>query len=86
VGEVKASPDLRQALVYVVPLGGIDGDAIVAALNRNAGDLRKQINRSVTLKFSPKLKFVLDTTFDNLDATRALFENETVKRDIEKED
>ena len=86
VGEVKASPDLRQALVYVVPLGGVDGEGIVAALNRNAGDLRKQINKAVTLKFSPKLKFVLDTTFDNLDAARAMFDNETVKRDIAKED
>ena len=86
VGEVQPSPDLRQAIVHVAPLGGQNADGVIAALNRNAGELRHQVNRAVTLKFSPKLKFVLDRTFDNLDEARRIFDNETVQRDIAKED
>ncbi|MEM7242252.1 MAG: 30S ribosome-binding factor RbfA [Pseudomonadota bacterium] len=86
VGEVRPTPDLRQAVVYVVPLGGQEGEATVAALNRNVGELRRAVNKAVTLKFSPKLKFVLDTTFDSLDETRRLFAQERVQRDIAKGD
>ncbi len=86
VGEVQPSPDLRQAIVHVTPLGGQNAKPVIAALNRNAGELRHQINRSVTLKFSPKLKFVLDRTFDNLDEARRIFDDETVQRDIAKDD
>ena len=86
VGEVRPSPDLRQAVVHVAPLGGQNADLVVKALNRNSGELRRQINRNVTLKFSPKLKFVLDRTFDNLDDARRLFDNETVQRDIAKDE
>ena len=66
--------------------GGQNAEPVIAALNRNAGELRHQINRSVTLKFSPKLKFVLDRTFDNLDEARRIFDDETVQRDIAKDD
>ena len=86
VGEVRPTPDLRNAVVHVVPLGGQNTDQVIAALNRNAGELRHQVNRAVTLKFSPKLKFVHDTTYDNLDETRRLFGDETVQRDIAKDE
>ena len=82
VGEVRATPDLRRALVYVLPLGGGNADQVVAALNRNKGELRRAVNKAITLKFSPELKFVIDETFDQLDETRRLFEQETVKKDI----
>ena len=86
VGEVRPTPDLRNAVVHVVPLGGQNTDQVIAALNRNAGELRHQVNRAVTLKFSPKLKFVHDTTYDNLDETRRLFGDEKVQRDIAKDE
>jgi ribosome-binding factor A len=82
VGEVRATPDLRRALVYVLPLGGGNADQVVAALNRNKGELRRAVNKAITLKFSPELKFVIDETFDQLDETRRLFDQETVKKDI----
>jgi len=86
VGEVRSSPDLKMATVHVMPLGGLNTDAVVAALNRNKGELRRHLNRNVELKFSPELRFVADTTFDQIDETRRLFEQETVRRDIAGDD
>ena len=82
VGEVRTSPDLRQAWVYVLPLGGQDADKIVEALNRNRKEIRHTITKNIHLKYSPDLKFLSDTSFDQMDATRRLFEDEKVQRDI----
>ncbi len=82
VGEVRTTPDLKRALVFVLPLGGGNADQVIAALNRNKGELRRAVTKAITLKFSPELKFVFDETFDQLDETRRLFEQETVKKDI----
>lgn len=83
VGEVQPSPDLRQARVHVMPLGGGDVETVLEALNRNKGALRREITRDMTLKFSPELKFVADTTFDQMDETRRLLDEDRVRRDIE---
>lgn len=82
VGEVRATPDLKRALVFVLPLGGANAESVIAALNRNRGELRRAVNKAITLKFSPELKFVIDQTFDQLDETRRLLNQETVKKDI----
>lgn len=82
VGEVRTSPDLRQAWVYVLPLGGQDAEKIVEGLTRNRKEIRHIVTKNISLKYSPELKFVADTSFDRMDATRALFEDEKVKRDI----
>ena len=82
VGEVRTTPDLKKALVYVLPLGGGNADQVVAALNRNKGELRRAVNKAVTLKSSPELKFVIDQTFDQLDETRRLLNQEAVRKDL----
>ncbi len=82
VSEVRLSPDLRKARVYVLPLGGGQVDEVVDALNRNRSELRRIVNRAVKLKFSPSLKFVPDMSFDMMDETRRLLDLETVRRDI----
>jgi len=82
VGEVRTSPDLKLATVHVLPLGGLNTDAVVTALNRNKAELRRHLNRNIDLKFSPELRFVPDTTFEQMDETRRLFAQETVKRDL----
>lgn len=82
VGEVRTSPDLKMATVHVMPLGGLNTDMVVKALNRNKAELRRHLNRNIELKFSPELRFVADTTFDQIDETRRLFAQETVRRDI----
>ncbi len=83
VGEVRPSPDLRQATVFVLPLGGGNAAGVIQALTRNRGEIRRAVNREVTLKFSPELRFVADTTFDQMDETRRLLSQDSVARDVD---
>ena len=65
VTEVRPAPDLRSAKVYVMPLGGERAGEAIDALQRAAGYLRGEVNRRVRLKFSPTLRFELDSSFEN---------------------
>jgi ribosome-binding factor A len=82
VGEVLCSSDLRVATVFVLPLGGRDAERVLAALDHAKFELRRQLTRSVSLKFSPELRFKLDETFDRMDETRRILGNERVQRDL----
>ena len=64
VSEVRPSPDLKHARAYVMSLNGEDIDEILPALNENAHVFQKDINRGSNLKFTPRVKFVTDTSFD----------------------
>ena len=90
VGEVRCSPDLKVATVYVAPLGGTlggeDAEVMLKALRRNTAELRHLVAREMTLKYAPDLRFRIDETFDRLDETRRLFSDETVQRDIAHRD
>lgn len=86
VGEVRTSPDLKIATAYVVPLGGTGQDEVISLLARNKGELRRLVGKQLALKFTPDLRFRLDETFDRLDATRRLFSDETVQRDLRQDD
>lgn len=81
VGEVVTSPDLRVAKVHVAPLGGGNAETVIAALNRNRAELRRAVDKVLSLKYSPELRFIYDDTFDRMDKARALFEQPEVKRD-----
>ena len=83
VGEVRTSPDLKNATVFVLPLGGQNAENVVMALNRNSGEVRHALNKHITLKYSPKIKFILDTTFDQMDETRRLLNQDDVTRDLD---
>lgn len=83
VGEVQASPDLRVAKVYVMPLGGGERDAALAALERNRAELRHLVSREMTLKYAPELRFVIDESFDRMDETRRLLGSPEVRRDLD---
>src|SRR5262249_41629650 len=63
VPEVRISPDLRIATIFVMPLGGGDGELVIKALAHNARFLRGLVARKVRLKFVPGLRFRLDETF-----------------------
>ncbi len=82
VGEVRTSPDLKIATAYVLPLGGRDADEALAALRRNTRELRHLVSRDLTLKYAPNLRFELDETFDRMDDTRRLLEQDRVRRDV----
>ena len=66
VTEVRPSPDLRQATAYVISLGGADMDKILPALNANAVTFQKDINAKATLKFTPRVRFMIDTSFEKV--------------------
>ena len=68
VTEVRVSPDLKQATAYVLALGGENMDHILPALNEAAPVFQKDFNRKSQLKFTPKLRFRIDDSFEN--ATR----------------
>jgi len=86
VSEVRASPDLKTATAFILPLGGEGREAALAALRRNKGELRRAISKALTLKFAPDLRFELDGTFDRMDDARRLFSEDRVRRDVETED
>ena len=86
VTEVRMSPDMTVATCFVMPLGGKNADEAVKAMARNVGELRRMVGRVTKLKFTPELRFKLDDTFDRMEATRKLFDNETVQRDLAAKD
>ena len=83
VGEVRMSPDLRIATAFVLPLGGQNKEAALAALRRNTVEIRHQVVKGGTMKFAPELRFQIDGTFDQMDATRALLQSDHVLRDLD---
>lgn len=84
VGEVQTSPDLRVATAYVLPLGGKGQEDVIALLARNKSELRRLVSKKLALKFSPELRFRIDETFDRLDDTRRMFDQEAVRRDLDQ--
>ena len=86
VGEVRISPDLKIATAYVLPLGGEGQEDVLKLLARNKSELRRQVAKKLTLKFSPDLRFQLDQTFDRMDATRRMLNQEVVRRDADAPD
>jgi ribosome-binding factor A len=83
VGEVRASPDLKSATAWVMPLGGRDAAHALELLTRNRSEIRRAVVKGLELKYAPEFRFVLDETFDRMDETRRLFSDETVRRDLE---
>jgi len=83
VSEVAVTGDLRIATAYVLPLGGKQQDEAIACLARNKGELRRIVGKKTGLKFAPDLRFRIDDTFDRMDNTRRMFNDENVRRDLD---
>lgn len=84
VPEVRMSPDLKLATVYVMPLGGRDTKPVLEALERNKRYIRGEVAHAVNLKFAPDLRFRFDETFDEGAKIDALLASPAVKRDVGK--
>jgi ribosome-binding factor A len=82
VTEVRMSPDLRHATVFVEPLGGGHAAEVVEALNRHAKFLRGRLGRSIDMKFTPDLKFLHDESFDEAQRMSRLFDDPRVQQDL----
>ncbi|NNM77426.1 30S ribosome-binding factor RbfA [Sphingomonas sp. ID1715] len=83
VTEVRMSPDLRHATVFVKPLLGADEGEVLAALKRNVKYLRGEVAKRVNLKFSAQLKFLADESFDEASHIDAILRRPEVARDLE---
>jgi ribosome-binding factor A len=82
VPEVRMSPDLQLATIYVMPLGGRDVEEVLAALDRNKKYLRGEIARRVNLKFAPEIQFRADNRFDEAERIEKLLRTPRVQRDL----
>jgi ribosome-binding factor A len=83
VPEVRMTPDLKLANVYVMPLGGQNAPQVVDALNRHRKFIRGRVAPELDLKFAPDLRFFVDDTFDEASRIDALLRSDRVRRDIE---
>ena len=86
VPEVRMSADLRLATIYIMPLGGRDGEEVLEALERNKRYMRGEIARRVNLKFAPDIRFRIDERFDEAERIEKLLRTPQVQRDLGKED
>ena len=84
VPEVRMSPDLRLATIYVMPLGGKDVGPVLAALDRNKRYLRGEVAEAVNLKFAPDIRFLADETFEEVNRIEQLLASDKVRRDLDK--
>jgi ribosome-binding factor A len=84
ISEVRMSPDLRLATVFVMPLGGEDIEAVLAALQANRRFIRGELARAVNLKFAPEVRFRADESFEEAARIRRLLDSPEVRRDTEK--
>ncbi len=82
VPEVRMSPDLRLATIYVMPLGGRDVEEVIEALDRNKKYVRGEIARRVNLKFAPDVRFRVDERFEEAERIEKLLRTPSVQRDL----
>jgi ribosome-binding factor A len=84
VSEVRMSPDLRLATIYIVPLGGKDLAPVLEALERNRKFIRGEVARAVNLKFAPEIRFMADETFDEVRRIDEILRSPKVAQDLKK--
>jgi ribosome-binding factor A len=84
IPEVRMSPDLRLATIFVMPLGGKDVEAVLAALESHKRYIRGEVARVVNLKFAPDVRFRADQTFDEALRIDRLLASDKVRQDLNK--
>ena len=82
VTEVRMSPDLRHATVFVKPLLGADEAEVVQALRQNTAFLQREVAHRLKLKYAAKLKFLADESFDEANRIERLLADPRVARDL----
>ncbi len=83
VPEVRMTPDLKLATIYVMPLGGAGADEVVAHLEQHKRFVRGELARRVKLKFMPELRFRIDTSFESSRRIDELLASPKVARDLD---
>lgn len=81
IPEVRISPDLKIATVYVMPLGGKDVKPVITALARNKGFIRTEVAKTLNLRYAPDLRFLEDKTFEEATRIDRLLDSPKVRQD-----
>jgi ribosome-binding factor A len=84
ITEVRMSPDLRHATVFVKPLLGKDEEAVLKALRTNTAYLQREVASRVQTKYAAKLKFLADESFDEGSHIDALLRAPKVAQDLDQ--
>jgi ribosome-binding factor A len=85
ITEVRMSPDLRHATVFVKPLLGADEEAVLKALRKHVRYLRGEVSKRVNTKYAADLKFLADESFDEGSHIDSLLRSPAVARDLDSE-
>ncbi|WP_395682768.1 30S ribosome-binding factor RbfA [Inquilinus sp.] len=86
VSEVRPSPDMKHATVFVTTLNGDKMDVVLPALRRAASFLRGQVAKTVRLRHTPQLSFQADTSFDYAQKINTLLHQDVIARDLSDDD
>ncbi|QDZ06196.1 30S ribosome-binding factor RbfA [Sphingomonas panacisoli] len=86
ITEVRMSPDLRHATVFVKPLLGKDEEAVLKALRTNTAYLQREVAHAVKMKYAARLKFIADESFDEGSHIDTLLRDPHVAQDIASDD
>ena len=86
VTAVEIGPDLKHATAFVMPLGGENAAALLEALNRACGFFRSELASRMELRYTPKITFKLDHSFDEAARIERLLRQEKVQKDLRKRD
>jgi ribosome-binding factor A len=84
IPEVRISPDMKIATVYVMPLGGKSMKPVIEALTRNKKYIRAQVAQTLDLRYAPDLRFREDETFEEATRIDRLLDSPKVRQDVEK--
>ena len=84
IPEVRMSPDLRLATIFVMPLGGKDVGPVLAALESHKRFIRGEVARAINLKFAPDVRFLADESFDQALRIDRLLASDKVRQDLDK--
>jgi ribosome-binding factor A len=85
ITEVRMSPDLRRATVFVKPLLGQNEEAVLKALRTNTAFLQREVAGRVRTKYAAKLKFLADESFDESNHIDQLLRAPKVAQDLDPE-
>lgn len=84
IPEVRLSPDLKLATVYVMPLGGNDMKPVIDALTRNKKYIRAEVAHTLNLRYAPDLRIREDYTFEEAMRIGRLLDSNRVRQDTRK--
>ncbi|AEI37564.1 30S ribosome-binding factor RbfA [Zymomonas mobilis] len=86
ISEVRMTPDLRIATVFVKSLGGVADETVISTLSKNATFLQRAIGQKIRLKYVPRLRFLADESFEQGSLIDHLLRSPHVARDLQEDD